>query len=160
MIGLLFFIQREKRSMYSSLKITITLVLLCFGIDICSQSIILRQGLTISNMFTSSNGKNFIENKTPYKSVNFGLFLDWTIHNNISVETGVLFTTRGFRQEVEELSGGVKKISKNRLFLFYSNVPIDIKIKYQLKKVKLFNSLGPYIGRGLIGSMESQLVEA
>ena len=78
---------------------------------------------------------------------NIGPVLDLHISKVFSVETGILYTSKGYRSSVE-LNGALIEGKEN---LYYLDVPVLFKITVPVKKVGIFVMAGPYIGEALYG---------
>ena len=66
----------------------------------------------------------------------------------ISVEPGLFYSSKGYRNEPTE-----EYYDKRKLTLYYLDVPIHLKYKMVLGKTTLFAGFGPYFSFGLSGQM-------
>lgn len=78
---------------------------------------------------------------------NIGPIVDLTATKIFSVETGVLFTSKGYK--ASNMVNDV--IVDSRKTLYYLEIPLLCKITVPVKKVGIFATGGPYIGEALYG---------
>lgn len=86
---------------------------------------------------------------------NIGPILDLPISKIFSVETGILYTSKGYKSSVD--FNGV--LIEGRENLYYLDVPVLFKITVPVKKVGIFAMTGPYIGEALYGKYKQEITE-
>ena len=130
-------------------KIILFITVIFLGIQICSaQEISIRGGFNLSQFWMEYEDVIGIpEGMIQNPGFNIGPVLDLPISKIFSVETGILYTTKGYRSHVE--SGGA--LFEGRKNLYYLDVPVLFKITVPVKKIGIFAMAGPYIGEALYG---------
>jgi hypothetical protein len=130
-------------------KIILFITATFLGIHICtSQEIRIRGGLNLSQFWWEyENVVGTPEGSMQNPGFNIGPVLDVPISKIFSIETGILYTSKGYRSSVE--SGGA--LFERRENLYYLDVPVLFKITLPVKKVGIFAMAGPYIGEALYG---------
>jgi hypothetical protein len=79
---------------------------------------------------------------------NVGPIIEFPLKNIFSLETGILFTSKGFKQSGYSPSFGNYL---NKINIFYSEVPVLLKAYYPIGKTKIFGMAGGYAASGLYG---------
>lgn len=113
-----------------------------------------RAGFNLSNMLMKDNDYNYSkENKFKMKpGFNFGPTLELPISDNISFETALLLSTYGVKAEYDNGEG----TTKGSLNLFYLNVPLTAKAKFDVGGIQVFGAIGPYLGYGISGKFKEE----
>lgn len=88
----------------------------------------------------------------PLGGFQVGATYEIPLSGTISVEPGLFFSSKGYRNEPTE--GYYDPFYyKRKLTLYYLDVPIHLKTKIALGKTTLFVGFGPYFSLGLSGHM-------
>ncbi|NJO87940.1 MAG: PorT family protein [Chloroflexia bacterium] len=74
---------------------------------------------------------------------NIGFVLDIDINAPVSIETGMLLNTKGYRAKVDKY--------KESVYLVYVDVPINAKYTFDLDGPKFYLTAGPYLAFGVLG---------
>ncbi|NBC24506.1 MAG: outer membrane beta-barrel protein [Bacteroidetes bacterium] len=135
------------------------LTLLYSASNLSSQSASLnfRGGLNLSNV--SFDGPN-LENTSGEILTGFhlGAFVELPISNKFGLETGLLLQNKGYKTQFEAdflAENGIDTISiagDRTIRLLYLDVPILFKSRFEIGKMNVFASAGPYFGFGLNGT--------
>jgi hypothetical protein len=133
-------------------KKIIIAALLFVGNNICSaQEISFRGGFNLSQFqFKIGDIVSHREGTKPNPGFNLGPIIDIPLQNIFSVETGILFTSKG-----NKISGNPLQGVKNYLFqknTFYLDFPILLKATIPINKIKVFAMTGGYVGSALYGN--------
>jgi opacity protein-like surface antigen len=81
-----------------------------------------------------------------------GGIIDFQFTDLLSLETGLILDTKGFKFE----EGGTGYSYKEKLNTFYLDIPIVLKVSVDAgSSVRIFGTAGPYIGIGLTGKWKS-----
>jgi len=139
--------------------------------NLYAQNISIRGGFNLSNMLDKND---FITTSDDYQArpgFHFGGIIDFPLSSNISLETGILFTTKGYKYDrvfpapsgSDELiiDGGPEGAeqeteAKIRTNLSYIDIPLAGKVMYDLNGVKIYGLLGPYLGYGISGQQSGE----
>ena len=139
------------------LKIILFTTVLFLGFNICfAQEISIRGGFNLSQY--SQKAKDFDLYKEGTKlnpGFNFGSIIELPITNIFSLETGILFTSKGYKYY--EVFNEV--IFRRRENLYYLDIPVLCKVTVPVKKVGMFAMAGPYIGEALFGIHKEETTE-
>jgi len=138
--------------MNNYLKITL-LSCLCLSIltQASSQIFGIKAGLNLSNMLAKDDDENYAEHSKMNIGFHGGVVVEFPISELLSIEPGVLIASKGLKMvEEEEYQGDTYKFT-NQMNLYYVDIPINLKIGYDLGSAKIFGLVGPYIGIGLSG---------
>ncbi len=106
-----------------------------------------KAGLNMSNMTNKDKDKDYDEDYKMKPGFHIGLTAEYAISENLSVEPGLLFSTKGYK--VDE-SGIKMKANLN-----YFEVPINVLYKFDLGGVKAFVNAGPYLGFAMSGKIKA-----
>lgn len=139
------------------LRIILFTTVLLLGINIC-----FAQEISIRGGFNLSQYRQKVENLVVYKEgakfnpgFNFGSILELPITNIFSLETGILFNSKGYKS-YEEFN---EVIFRRRENLYYLDIPVLCKVTVPIKKVKVFAMAGPYLGEALYGKFKEEITE-
>jgi hypothetical protein len=121
---------------------------LCFQTN--AQTYRIKGGLNLANMLIESDGEVISNQYKMNPGFHVGATFDLPLNEFLSIETGPLLTTKGWKQKFE--SGQAFYTFNNNLY--YLDFPIALKTTYGLARgLKLFGYFGPYAGIGLSGKM-------
>ena len=133
------------------LKKIIFSTFLLVGSYICSaQEISLRGGLNLSQMLIQWDGAVITKNAKLMPGFQIGPVINFSIDNDLSFETGLLYLTKGIK-EIGHLTVDQKTLF--RLNLAYMEVPLTMKISFPFRQVRLFANGGCYFAQGLFGNI-------
>ena len=128
--------------------LVILISLLCF--ESFAQTFGIKGGLNLSNMLMESDGDK--EDLKMNPGFHIGGIVDFQFTDLLSLETGLILDTKGFKFEDE----GSGYSYQEKLNLFYLDIPIVLKVSFDVgSNVKIFGAAGPYIGVGLTGKWKS-----
>ena len=132
------------------LKRVVLCALLLTGSYMCiAQEISIRGGYN-SSKINFKEGSKVIEGGQQNPGFNLGPIIAFPLNGKFSVETGILFTSKGYKQTGGDASGAV-----NYTFIrdmYYLEVPVLLKASFPVGKVKLFGMVGPYVACALFGT--------
>jgi hypothetical protein len=82
------------------LKLTLAVLLTCFFQSSNAQEISLVGGMSITNMSTKDNDGNFAKEGNFKSRIggHIGALLGFNLSESIALQTGLLFSTKGYRQ--------------------------------------------------------------
>ena len=119
-----------------------------------AQTFGLKAGLNLSNMIFKDDDVNYSNELNNIPGFHIGAIVDMPLNEFLSFESGLLFTTKGFKikEEEEEVVNSIK----NKLY--YLDIPLTIKASHDLcKGLKIFGTAGPYVGIGLSGKAKGTI---
>ena len=137
-------------------KVLIAISLLTLSTSLYSQRMTVKGGLNLSKIgFTTNDpylNEFFNDNIKPSTGFNLGITSEFKIAKPLAIETGLIFSTKGFMMtEMEETYK-----MKVKLNLYYIDVPLNLKVSQNIGKVKVYGTAGPYIGIGLLASLKME----
>lgn len=143
------------------MKKLINLSILAFLIVMASESFAqtfgVRGGLNLSNMLIKDDVETYSNEFEMNPGFHLGVTADFPISDVISFETGLLLSTKGFKiSEKETIMGETYEI-KNKLNLFYLDIPLTAKAMFDVGGAKIYGTFGPYIGVGLSGKSKFEM---
>jgi len=132
------------------IKTSLLLLISLLSLPLSAQTFGLKAGLSLSNMqITSTGGSLYTLDFKEKPGFHFGPTLDIPISKILSIEPGVIFTTKGMMYS--ETDYDYKATAKFNLY--YIDVPLNFKASFDLGPVTLFGTLGPYVGVGIKGNL-------
>ena len=147
--------------MMKNLKLLITLTLLTCSASVFSQRIGIKAGLNLSDIDYKSTDEFDYDMHTSMKAgFHVGPTIDFPISKMFSIESGVIFATKGYRMKETSFGPFDSYEYVIKVDLLYADLPILAKVSVDVGKVKLYGSLGPYIGLGLVGAIREKYSEA
>lgn len=116
---------------------------------ICSgQEISILGGYNLSEM-SFKEGSRKIEGGQLNPGFNLGPVIAFPLKGRLSLETGLLFTLKGYKQTGGDPTGSVYYTFIRDMY--YLEVPVLMKASFPVGKVELFGMIGPYVAYGLYG---------
>ncbi|OFX88681.1 MAG: hypothetical protein A2W99_04225 [Bacteroidetes bacterium GWF2_33_16] len=132
-------------------KILILIVFVAFATESFAQKFGLKAGLNFANMLNKNDyitASDEYESKTGFQ---VGPIVEFRLTNLLSLETGVLFSTKGFKTEDSGKLYGVNWETLSSYNLNYLDIPVYLRVGYNIGSVRVFGNIGPYIGIALSG---------
>ena len=130
--------------------LVILISLLCF--QSYSQPFGIKGGLNLSNMLMEEDGETWSDDFKMNPGFHIAGIIDISFTDLLSLETGLILDTKGFKFEEEESGYSYKE----KMNSFYLDIPIVLKVSVDVgSSVKIFGAAGPYIGVGLTGKWKS-----
>jgi hypothetical protein len=136
-------------------KILQLMLLVCL-MGITSQSFAqrlgIKAGLNLSNMTFKDNEQTYSDDFKSLPGFHAGLTAEFMAGNPFSIETGLLYTTKGFKfSEKETFMGDTYEVEAKRT-LHYLEIPLLAKLNVDLGAATLFGTAGPYVAMGIGGN--------
>ncbi len=134
----------------------IAISIFTFSTKSFSQRMTVKGGLNLSNMEFKYGGESYSEDFKMNPGINLGITSEFKIAKPLAIETGLIFSSKGFKlvDEYKDMDHSMKeKINFN---LYYIDVPLNLKGSFNLGKMKVYGTAGPYLGVGLIGIIKYQ----
>ncbi len=131
-------------------KILMFLLISLLSIKANAQTFGVTGGLNLSNMLEKDDDDTYSDDYKMNPGFHIAGTVDIPIHHHfstvLSFESGLLFTTKGFRIEEDSI-----KVKTN---LYYIDIPLTVKTSLPLSEgLKIFGAVGPYVGIGLSGKV-------
>jgi len=137
--------------MKNLMKLLFVFVLLSMTTQIYGQSITVKGGLNLSNMTAKDNDDTYNDDFKMKPGFHIGATAEFPVSETAAFETGLLLSTKGYKEKYKETYGGETYESKSSVNLLYLDIPILAKAYFNIADAKIFGALGPYIGYGLSG---------
>lgn len=143
------------------MKKTLSLFTLTFLLFVTTQSFAqikfgAKAGLNLSKMVAKDNDNTLSDDFKTKVGFHLGGTAEYPLSDLLSIETGFFLSTKGYKIEMEQTVGGDKLKISGKMSLYYIEIPITAKVIYEVKDIKIYGLLGPYIGFGLSGKAKSQ----
>jgi len=119
-----------------------------------AQTIGAKAGLNLSTMLMKDDNTTYSDNFKMNPGFHVGANIEFPITEIFSFETGLLFSTKGYKDEYKVEEHEIIDY-KNKLNLYYLDIPATAKASFNVgEEAKLYGLLGPYLGIGLSGKMK------
>jgi len=141
-------------------QILILFVLVAFAKESFSQEFGVKAGLNFSNMLAKDNDVTLSDDYKSKLGFQFGPVVEFPFSDLLSLETGLMFTTRGFKTEDSGSSFGVDWESKRSVNVNYLDIPINLRAGFDVGSMRIYGNFGPYIGIALSGKYKSEYTVA
>lgn len=136
----------------------VALILLGFAQAGNAQTVTLKGGLNMYDMFFKAPNETYSDHTKLHPGFQAGVSVDIPIKNKFSLEPSVLFSQKGFAYaNKSDMFGSTVDVTMN-MYLNYIDIPLVAKLKFDVAKVKMFTTLGPYLGIGLNGTLKHKAV--
>ncbi|WP_367913919.1 porin family protein [Leadbetterella sp. DM7] len=126
-----------------STKSVLILFFLCAALASSAQTYRAKAGVNLSSMLLKNNSGRLTDNVKIHPGIHLGVTAEFPIKDNISFETGLLFSTKGL---TEERNGMSRKVST-----YYLDIPLTGRIIHEWNSHTFYGVFGPYLGIGLSG---------
>ena len=139
--------------MKTAIKFFLIIIISMISFHSYAQSFGVKGGLNLANMIVEDEDGGPITGDELKMNPGFhiGAAFDYPFSDILSLETGLILNTKGFKIK-EELSAITLKTN-----LIYIDIPITLKASYDLGGVKLYGLAGPYVGMGLSGKNKVEM---
>lgn len=114
-----------------------------------------KAGFNTTNIITTGNGgQQFygIDDKVMKPGFNVGLFADYVLNNNVSIETGANVEMKGFAINNEYPIANFVEKNRIKYNLLYVTVPVDIRLNFG----RFYFLAGPYFGIAASGKYKKK----
>ena len=117
----------------------------------------IRAGLNLSNMHLKYDNTVLSEDFKRNPGFLLGPTADFLLSDYLSIESGILLSTKGFKTSEKESYQNETMEYKSKLNLLYIDIPVALKGRISLSdNTDLFVSAGPNIGFGVSGKSKSE----
>ena len=137
--------------MKNLIKLCIVALMLTIVTESFSQTFGVKAGLNLSNMLIKDDDDTYSDDFKMNPGFHIGPTVEFPINEIFSFESGLLLSTKGFKLSEKETYGGETYEYKQKVNLFYLDIPLTAKATYDIGGVKIYGTFGPYIGLGLSG---------
>ncbi|MEQ8547142.1 MAG: porin family protein [Cyclobacteriaceae bacterium] len=137
--------------MKNILKLLIVLIGFTMTTESYAQTFGVKAGLNLSNLLVEDDNETYSDDYEMNPGFHVGATAEFRITQLFSFETGLLFSTKGFKISGEESIFGVAIQYESKMNLFYLDIPLTAKASFDLGSAKIYGVFGPYIGMGLSG---------
>lgn len=122
-------------------------IVFCFFVQIVNaQTYGIKGGVNFANLTISEAGMNV--SPKSITSFHFGVVADFKLQGDLYLNTGLLYSLKGAKADVEGVTGTEK--------LHYLEIPVNLAYKFPINETsKFFIQAGPYFGYALSGKDES-----
>ncbi|NLO51930.1 MAG: PorT family protein [Bacteroidales bacterium] len=131
-------------------RVLMILFIVFSGYQINAQTVGIKGGLNLSNMLEKDDDETFSDDYKMNPGFHIGLSVDIPFNKSLSLEPGLLLTTKGMKYEDDYLGVDISA----KAILYYLELPLTIKASQDLGGgSKIFGAVGPYVGLGLSGKV-------
>ena len=138
------------------IKLSTVIFLLSFGTETFAQNFGIQAGLNLSTMFIKNDEYNLSEDYKMKTGFHFGPTVEFPINEMFSFESALLFSTKG-TITADERETYDAYIFKQKINMFYLDIPILAKAAFKIGSSKIYGSFGPYAGIGLNAKIKTKL---
>ena len=132
-------------------QFVIMLCLIGFASESFAQRLGIKAGLNLSTMTYKDNEETYSDDFKSNPGFHAGITAEFGASNMLSFETGLLYTTKGFKaSEKENLMGATFEYEAVRT-LNYLEIPLLAKANFNLGGATLYGTAGPYVAMGISG---------
>ncbi len=143
--------------MIKFLRISFLFCLLSNVVSMYAQNLVLRAGPNLSKLKVKDGDNEISEGFIPIAGFHIGGTVEFPLSSILSIETGLLHTTKGLRYKERFLdNNGLNTEEDSKLTLYYFDIPVTAKVYAKAGTNKIFGLFGPYIGLGLLGTTKSK----
>ncbi len=137
--------------MKNLIRLLISVIVVTTATESFAQSFGVKASLNLSNMLVKWDGETESDDFKMKPGFHIGATAEFPLSEMISFETGLLFSTKGYRVSEKESGQGWSEEYKKKLNLLYLDIPLNAKASIDLGNMKAYGTFGPYLGMGLSG---------
>ena len=137
-------------------KLSIVLFLLSFETETFAQNFGIQAGFNLSNMIMKNDEYNLSEDYKLKPGFHFGPTVEFPVNEIFSFESALLLSTKGAITANERETYDAY-IFKQKINMFYLDIPFSAKAAFKIGSSKIFGSFGPYAGIGLNAKIKTKL---
>jgi len=130
-------------------------VCLCILSEASSQSFGIKAGLNLATMLAKDDDETYSENAKMMPGFHVGATVEIPITDLLSIEPGLIMTTKGIKIVEEDTYQGDTYKFTSQMNSYYIDIPVNLRIGYDLGTAKIVGLFGPYFGVGLSGKTKS-----
>ena len=142
--------------MRNLVKLLVVLLLTMLSAQSFAQTFGVKGGLNLSNMSSKDNDTVYSNDHKMNPGFNIGGTVEFPITGTFSFETGLLFSTKGYRINKDETVQGQTSNTKGYTTLYYFDIPLTAKASFDIGSAKIYGAFGPYLGIGLFGKSKAE----
>ncbi len=143
--------------MKNLVKLSIVVISLTMTEQLFAQNFGLKAGLNLSKLYAKSDEGEIISDEFDLKAgYHIGLTNEFPISKYFSLESGLILSSKGFQTSSSFEDFGETYKYKLKLNLLYLDIPLTAKATLDLKNIKVYGALGPYVGIGLSGKVKTK----
>lgn len=121
-----------------------------------AQTFGVKAGFNLSNVLEKDNDRTYSDDYKMNPGFHAGLTMDVPLISVLSFETGLLFSTKGYRVDKAVVMAGVPLNMKGSVTTCYLDLPLTAKASFDVGDVKIYGAFGPYVGLGLTGKTKME----
>lgn len=127
-----------------------------FTLNIITFSHAQTLGCRVGLNFSSVTGETeFLGNTKAMVGYHVGPTIDFKVNSFFSVESGILFSTQGYRTDIDETGIEGRYTFEQSTRLNYLQIPITAKMEHETPLMTIFGAVGPYVSIGLSGKIKT-----
>ncbi|NOR86686.1 MAG: outer membrane beta-barrel protein [Bacteroidales bacterium] len=144
--------------MKSLVKLLVIVLFINLVPESFAQSFGVKAGFNLSNMLMKDNEEDYSNDFSMKPGFHIGGTFELPISKVFAFETGLLFTTKGFKYNDKESFEGDTYEFNASYNLFYFDIPIMAKAYLDAGGAKLYGAFGPYLGVGVAGNIYTEYI--
>jgi len=135
-------------------KIFLGIVITLIGLEASAQPLIIKAGPNFSNMLFKDEDDTYSGDYSFNPGFHVGALVELPVADGLSIETGIVVDTKGFRIVEEDKSLNYKITgSANLIFI---DIPITAKLSTEINdNMNVFGNFGPFVGAGIAGQTKT-----
>lgn len=121
-----------------------------------AQTFAVKGGVNLSNLRREINDANNSNGYGLKAGFHLAATAEYDLSKWLSIESGAVLNSKGSTINEKGSLLGVPVETEGDINLFYLDIPITAKAKFNVGGVQVFGTFGPYIGIGLAGRIKSE----
>lgn len=110
-----------------------------------------KGGLNLSTMVHQDESGDQLEGLNLAPGFNLGGTMDYRLMPELTINASLVLTTKGYRKRYSEEFKGVTIDSRERLTLYYIELPVYAVYEFELFSLEMIAGLGPFVSYGYWG---------
>jgi len=137
--------------MKKMIKVSILIVMMVYPSMISAQIFGVRGGFNLSNVLIKYDGETWSDDFKMKPGFHIGPTMEIPLSEVVSIDGALLYTTKGTKMKESETYQNTTYEYKSTTTLNYLELPVNLKVKFDIGSIIGFGAIGPYFGYALSG---------
>lgn len=138
------------------IEFSIAFMLLIYPSLLSAQIFGIRGGFNLSNLVIKYDGEKMSDNLKMRPGFHIGPTMEIPLSEVLSIDGALLYTTKGTKMKETETYASTTYEYKSTITFNYLELPVNLKVKFDIGNIIGFGAVGPYFAYALSGKSKSE----
>jgi hypothetical protein len=116
----------------------------------------IKAGVNLANMIMKDDDNTYSDDYKSKLGFQVGPVVEFGFNDMISLETGLLLSTKGYKVEDSGSDMGINWEYDDKINIMYLNIPVNARVGFGVGGMRIYGAVGPYFGVGLSGKYKGE----